>query len=279
MVLNDMPRALSQIGTLPPSPVAIIVNEDDVDLAKTLTHHRKLGFANLVLVTNGPQGSGDADLVLAHDGRASLPEIITALMPALAGRWIYAGYNAEYLLFPFCEARSIADVTQFVGEERREAVFCTTVDLYSDDLEAVQNGLGDGPAYFDRAGYFSRDRYVGPDRMDRQIDLFGGLKWRYAEHIPWHRQRIDRIALFRARDGLKMTDAFLFDDAEMNTINCPWHNNLTCAVASLRVAKSLLRNPGSTFDVERFTWDQSERFEWRSQQLMDCGLMEPGQWF
>ena len=28
-----------------------------------------------------------------------------------------------------------------------------------------------------------------------------------------------------------------------------------------------------------FTWHNSTRFEWHSRQLLDLGLMEPGQWF
>jgi hypothetical protein len=45
------------------------------------------------------------------------------------------------------------------------------------------------------------------------------------------------------------------------------------------VAKALKRNPGSTYDIPTFRWDNSVPFEWSSRQLMDLGLMEPGQWF
>ena len=39
------------------------------------------------------------------------------------------------------------------------------------------------------------------------------------------------------------------------------------------------RNPGSREQVRDMTWRNSHRFDWTSQQLMDLGLMEPGQWF
>jgi len=71
----------------------------------------------------------------------------------------------------------------------------------------------------------------------------------------------------------------LFNDPEMNTIACPWHHNMTFCVASFRVAKSLINNPGSTYEIDSFMWDQSTRFEWTAQQIMNHGLMEPGQWF
>jgi len=279
MTFTDQYEARRAVAGLPKGPVALILNEDDVDLGATVAHHRTQGFAAVVVVGSADTSGHGADVVLAADVKASLADVVNELMPVLPGRWVFAGHNAEYLFYPFCESRTISDVTQFISEERREAVFCTTVDIYSDTPGLAETGLSESDAYFDRAGYFALDKYDGPTKLTRQVDLFGGLKWRYSEHIPWERQKINRVALFRGRPGLEMLSDHSFNDPEMNTINCEWHNSLTCAVASLRVAKSLLRNPGSTFDVDRFVWSQSEKFEWRSQQLMDHGLLEPGQWF
>ncbi len=76
-----------------------------------------------------------------------------------------------------------------------------------------------------------------------------------------------------------MTADHRFSVEEYNTYSCPWHHNLTAAVASFRVAKALVRNPGSRDHVHDMTWRHSQRFDWTGQQLMDLGLMEPGQWF
>jgi hypothetical protein len=65
----------------------------------------------------------------------------------------------------------------------------------------------------------------------------------------------------------------------MNTYACPWHHSLTGAICSFRVAKALRTNPGSRHDISDFRWHKSERFNWSSLQLMELGLMEPGQWF
>ena len=134
----------------------------------------------------------------------------------------------------------------------------------------------------DKTGYYALARKDvanenGP--KERQLDFFGGLRWRFEEHIPAQRRKIDRIALFKAKEGLKLRGDHTFNDEEYNTYSCEWHHNITAAICSFRTAKALKRNPGSTFDINTFRWHNSCGFEWHSQQLLDLGLMEPGQWF
>ena len=43
--------------------------------------------------------------------------------------------------------------------------------------------------------------------------------------------------------------------------------------------EALRRNPGSRKAIATFHWRNSAPFAWHSQQLLDLGLMEPGQWF
>ena len=79
--------------------------------------------------------------------------------------------------------------------------------------------------------------------------------------------------------GLTLNDDHTLSDPEMNTYTCPWHHSMSATVCSFRVAKALRSNPGSRHDVDSFRWHKSTRFFWSSQQLMELGLMEPGQWF
>jgi hypothetical protein len=94
----------------------------------------------------------------------------------------------------------------------------------------------------DVSGYYALSR---PDidnhnhPKERQLDFFGGLRWRYEEHVPVARRKIDRIALFKAKEGLKLRDDHTFNDEEYNTFACPWHHNLTSAICSFRTAKAL----------------------------------------
>lgn len=280
-------RSLDQFlntGALAPSgPVAIIFAEDEVELASTVTHHRRLGFAQVLVFMpeafDLPEAATEVGVRIACDTRAdgALPRAVNAMIAAAPGRWFYYCYNAEYLFYPFCETRSIGEMLAFHAEERRDAMLSYVIDLYAGDLEAVPDAVSRADAHLDRTGYYAVAR-PGPGK-ERQLDFHGGLRWRFEEHVPPQKRRIDRIALFRAKPGLHLLEGHVFDDEEYNTYACPWHHNLTAAVCSFRTAKALRRNPGSRFDIRGFKWHNSAPFEWHSRQLLDLGLMEPGQWF
>jgi hypothetical protein len=269
-------------------PLCIVMAEDDVELASTLSHNLKSGFRDVVLLA--PAGialGGDLEErvhVATHDvfAEAALPDAVNLMIDALPGTWLHYSYNAEYLFFPFCETRSIRELLAFHTEERRDAMLTYVIDLYAGDLGQDSNAVSLRDAWLDRSGYYALARKTAaPDwtPKERQLDFFGGLRWRFEEHIPWPRRKIDRISLFRARKGLRLAADFTLNDDEMNTYACPWHHNVTATVCSFRTAKALRTNPGSRYQIPTFRWHNSTPFEWRSQQLMDLGLMEPGQWF
>lgn len=268
-------------------PVAIVIAEDAVEIEATLAHLARLGFAEILLLL--PQGIDPAPepgparihLVRFDPFAEGMPgRAVNPVIAAVPGRWIHYCYNGEFLFFPFCETRSITEMLSFHTEERRAAMLCFVVDLYAGDLDAAADGVSRAEAHFDRIGYFALGRH-GPDggRLERQFDFYGGLRWRFEEHVPPERRRIDRVALFRAGRGLQLHDDHTLSEAELNTVSCAWHHNLTAAICSFRTAKALRTNPGSAFEITGFRWGGSERFGWTSSQLMEHGLMEPGQWF
>ena len=273
------------IGT---GPLCLVMAEDAVEVDTTLRHHIAAGFAPVVLLAHD-QIALPADLEaqvhrVSHDVHAdgALIDAVNQLIDAAPGLWIYYCYNAEYLFHPFCENRRVGEMLAFHAEERREAILSYVVDLYADDLGKFPNAVSLDHAHLDRSGYYALGR---PDPAnhnhprERQLDFFGGLRWRFEEHIPAPRRKIDRIALFRAKPGLRLRPDFTFSDEEYNTYACPWHHNITTAIVSFRTAKALRTNAGSMFDIPSFRWHNSTGFQWHSQQLMDLGLMEPGQWF
>jgi hypothetical protein len=269
-------------------PVAIIMAEDSVEVESAIRHHVAAGFRAVILLA--PDGLVlDLHLevpvhVITLDVHAenALPEAVNALMDAADGTWIYYGYNAEFLFHPFCETRNIRELIAFHVEERRDALLAYVIDLYAADLNRHPNAVSLQDAQLDRSGYYAqarKDEANDYHPKERQLDFFGGLRWRFEEYVPWTRRKIDRVALFRAKRGLRLRPDFTFADEEYNTYACPWHHNLTLAVCSFRTAKALRSNPGSKFAIQSFQWRNSMPFQWQSQQLMDLGLMEPGQWF
>ncbi|WP_127114861.1 hypothetical protein [Shimia sediminis] len=269
-------------------PVALIFAEDDTEVETTLRHHLELRFKQVVcFIPESFELPVDLEeqihrVTMEHPTGGAMVDAINRVIEAAPGIWLYYCFNAEYLFFPFCENRSIGEMVTFHSEERRQAMLTYVIDLYAKDLAAFPQAVSLEEAHMDRSGYYALAR---PDSAnhnhpkERQLDFFGGLRWRFEEHIPSQRRKIDRISIFLTKPGLKMRDDFTFNDEEYNTYSCEWHNNLTAAVCSFRTAKALKRNPGSRDEITSFTWHNSVPFEWHSRQLLDLGLMEPGQWF
>ncbi len=259
-------------------PVALLLIEDEVEINSTIAHLRKIGFAQIIAFhasgLNVPSDVVSVDYDVLQD--TALPAIVNALIAAAPGLWFHYCYNAEYLFYPFCEHRSVDEMVTFNVEERRDVILTYVIDLYGDQ----PNEVARDDAYLDQSGYYALARKdTEGETLERQMDFYGGLRWRFEEYVPPARRRIDRASLFRAVPGLQMMSNRSFNIPEYNTYACPWHNSITAAVCSFRTAKALKRNPGSRHQIESFRWQNSTPFSWQSQQLLDLGLIEPGQWF
>ncbi|MDE0588647.1 hypothetical protein OU789_01770 [Halocynthiibacter sp. C4] len=269
-------------------PIAIILVEDLIEVASTIEHHLNLGFRNVLIFAPDALELSDELESKIHRISAAITtpqtaaDIVNSVISAANGAWLYYCFNAEYLFFPFCESRTIGEMLAWHSEERRDSVLTYVVDLYAADLSQHPDAVSKEDAHLDKSGYYAlarKDSLNHDHPKDRQLDFYGGLRWRFEEHIPQKRRRIDRISIFRAKPGLLLNEDHTFNDEEYNTYSCAWHHNITAAVCSFKTAKALKLNPGSTFDIDTFKWHNSVPFTWESQQLLDLGLMEPGQWF
>jgi hypothetical protein len=268
-------------------PVALIFVEDDAEVATTLRHHLECRFQSVLALMPDAFPLPDDVAKKVHripfdcGPRDAVINAVNKMIAAAPNIWFYYCYNAEFLFYPFCETRSVGEMLSFHAEERRDAMLTYVIDLYADNLSEIPNAVSLDRACLDKSGYYAQGRNdpVTGHPRERQLDFYGGLRWRYEEHIPTSSRKIDRIALFKSAPGLKLQEDHTFDDQEYNTFACPWHHNLTAAICSFRTAKALKRNPGSTFEISTFHWHNSTPFEWHSRQLLDLGLMEPGQWF
>ena len=280
--LNEGKDALAQ------GPIALVLVEDDVEVDTTLRHHQQSGFAQVIAFMpqsfDLPRDVAETviriDYEMHHDG--AMETAINRIIDAAPNMWMYYCYNAEFLFYPFCETRTIGEMLTFHTEERRGAMLSYVIDLYAEDLTECPDAVSLDHAHLDRSGYYALarpDGTVANHPKDRQLDFYGGLRWRFEEHVPAARRKIDRISIFRAKPGLRIRDDHTFNDEEYNTFSCPWHHNITAAICSFRTAKALKKNPGSKFEIHTFKWHNSAPFEWHSRQLLDFGLIEPGQWF
>ncbi|MBF9048926.1 hypothetical protein GTA62_04215 [Roseobacter sp. HKCCD9010] len=270
-------------------PFAVIVAEDAIEVEASVMHCLQLGFGRVILLApdqialpDHPAEISDKIDVIRHRTRqqGAAQDAVNALIDKVPGQWLHYCYNGEFLFFPFCEDRSIGEAVAFTMEERRNSILTYVIDLYADDLTAYPNGVSLDTAHIDSSGYYAATRRNADDQiLERQLNFYGGLRWRFEEHVPEPKRKIDRVGLFQARPGLRLRENHTLNDEEMNTYECPWHHSLSATICSFRVAKALRTNPGSRHDVPDFRWHKSTRFHWSSQQLMQLGLMEPGQWF
>src|SRR6056297_4329709 len=199
--LNDFLKRGAE--ALAKGPVAVVLVEDRVELGSTLRHHLALGFREVLVVMPTEFDLPPDVEALVHRIDHSVMamgdhvEVINRLIAAAPGIWMYYCFNAEYLFYPFCESRSVGEMLAFHAEERRDAMLSYVVDLYAPDLERCPDAVSCAEAHLDRSGYFALAR---PDPesdgrvCERQLDVFGGLRWRFEEHVPPERRRIDRIA-------------------------------------------------------------------------------------
>jgi hypothetical protein len=71
------------------------------------------------------------------------------------------------------------------------------VDLYAGDLHESPTAVSLDDAYMDKSGYYALARKDAQNEFEeRQLDFYGGLRWRFEEHVPALRRRIDQISIF-----------------------------------------------------------------------------------
>jgi hypothetical protein len=276
-------------GSFGKGPAAMLIAEDGIEVASSMAHLRSLGFRHIFVLAPPdlavPPLVDDIKVQL-HVIRArtrapgATQAAMNILIDKMPGEWLHYCYNGEYLFYPFCEDRSVGEMVTWVMEERRSAILTYVIDLYAPDLRSHPNAVSLDSAMLDSSGYYAEGRTdTNGHAKERQLNFYGGLRWRFEEHVSKPKRKIDRIALFQAVPGVRLLDDHTLSDDEMNTFACPWHHSLTAAICSFRVAKALRSNAGSRYDIADFRWHKSTQFHWSSLQLMELGLMEPGQWF
>lgn len=260
---------------LPGGVIAVLLCESDRHAAQSAARLVRQGASAIVAVG----GSGDlgVDVPVIHVGalpdQRGLSDLMNTVLGALRGRWVLWLWNGEFFVFPYGETRTLSDLTAFLEDERRRSLYGYALDLYAPSLPKPTDAVEQATLYFDRIGYH------GFPRDGQGLRLYGGLGWRFEEMTPPHLQQIGRTVLLKPGPDTAMNQELLFGDTEYDSVSCPWHHNPTGAVMSLRRSRRIMAHPAFAEVAHRLVWSGSEPFQWRSDQLLDLGMIEPGQWF
>ncbi|MEM7176982.1 MAG: hypothetical protein AAF503_04695 [Pseudomonadota bacterium] len=273
-----LPEYLSSdaCARLPAGVLTVLFCEDEAHLGATLAHARAQAPAHILAIGRAASLAGEAGVTaIAADlaDRFARDRALNLLIDRFEGRWLHWLNNGEFFFFPWSETRTLGDIAGFLQNERRRLLYAYTLDLYAPDLP-------DGGAD-PRAGrmWFDRDAYCGFPKQDHQLTVYGGLGWRFEELFAPHWLEIGRANLFRASRSARIGRDLIFDDPAYRTVSAPWHHSPTGAVMSLRRARHLISHPGFIALQDKLMWEGSVPFDWRSAQLLDLGMIEPGQWF
>lgn len=261
---------------LPGAVVAVLLCESRLHAAASARRLARQGAAALVAVGDAPD-FGELPcpvLRIAEEPReGAVAGVLNGLFDALAGRWVVWLWNGEFFVFPHGETRTLPDLAQFLDDERRSSLHTCALDLYADDLPRESEPPEEARLCFDRMGY-----YAFP-RPDRGLRLFGGLGWRFEELTPGHMQQIGRAAMLRPARGVEIDRNLTFEHPDYASVSAPWHHSPTGAVMTLRRSWRIFAHPRFPELRRSLHWRGTTPFEWSSRQLLELGMIEPGQWF
>jgi len=281
-------------------------------IAPFITHHMKLGVKEFVFLDLSADGSLPQLLEGQNNctsWRPRRPDQITHVVYWLNflrrkyanGRWCLSLEPNERFVFYRSETRRIMDLIEFLTSERRDHIYALYLEMYGDErAENIRLDVGDDPAqklqYFDAFGYGAPEA----GRLSNVI-IRGGIQRRalYRSN-PDQSPALNRIPLVRWRWYFAyISGRRLMMPARLNTPHAPWHSSPTACL--LRYA---LLDPADSVDLaaridateimsdgRRSCYDAvpalrrsnlkhafSGRFT-GSLDLVEVGLINPGQWF
>ncbi|MFK7944874.1 MAG: hypothetical protein AB8B85_18465 [Paracoccaceae bacterium] len=263
-------------SSLPGGVVGVVLCESDLHATASAKWLARLGTGAVIAIGPGVDAESVACPVIQIAERPyerGIAEQLNLLFGALDGRWVAWLWAGEFLIYPFYETRSLADLTAFMTDERRRSLYTYALDLYAQDLPGAETCPTEAALSIDISGYHAFPK------ENQQLRVFGGLGWRFQEMVPRGMEQIGRTSLFKAARSVRMDRELIFHDPDYAAVQCPWHNNPTGAVMTLRRTRRIMAHPNFGPLRERLEWRGTEPFDWTSSQLLERGMIEPGQWF
>ncbi|MBV9756864.1 MAG: glycosyltransferase family 2 protein [Alphaproteobacteria bacterium] len=287
---------------------------DHPTLLAFLDHHRELGVDLFVFLDLSPAGTlakrlhahGDCAVWRPRgepDAKQALLWLNALRRRYATGRWCLSLEISDLFVFARSETRNIKDLIEFLETEQRDHIYALVVELYGNrPAEMLQLEAGEHPLallpYFDVGGYTTAPR-LG---RFRNMTVRGGMQRRILHReAPRRAPPLNRLPLVKWRwyYGYVATTRMLMP-RRLNWPHSPWHSSPTAAL--LRFA--LLENDGvlrraakaEAADVilpdggarsfaqlselrDRQLRHDSSRLYASTWDLVECGLVNPGQWF
>jgi hypothetical protein len=280
-------------------------------LNRFFDHHRRLGVQEFVFLDLTPEG-GLGQLLVGED-RAAVwrPRVDFDASRVLhwlnylrgiyaTGRWCLSLDLNDMLVYYRSETRQIGDLIDFLESENRDHIFAQIIEMYGSERAMdlnPQDDLLDKLCYFDPYGYATEAR-SGP--FDNVI-VRGGLQRRTLFSTrPLQAPILSRIPLAkwtRFKSYIAETQVML--PKQMNVPHSPWHSTPTACLlrfalaneddqlemaARVELSNSIRAFAHSSYLGTKGLREQSLRREFsarfeRSEDLVDFGLLNPGQWF
>lgn len=216
-------------------------------------------------------------------------------------KWCLSVEPWDFLVFPKSETRHIRDLIDFVESEQRKHVYAIVVDAYGDG-PVTQCDLAKDVSPFERMPYFDKFGYQTMDKQDLGVvPIFGGVQRRslYGDE-PQRAPALNRIPLLKLHwDCYYMASTRVMVPPRLNTAHTPWHSSTTACLLryamlsdemAFHIAKQAESGqlypdsvttmyPGSEAMSSVALKNQGSGTYRSSQDLLDCGLLNNGQWF
>jgi len=275
-------------------------------------HHRRLGVDEFVFLDLSEDGGLAAQLREQPDCAVWRPRAgadpgqaiywLNSLRRRYAtGRWCLSLEPSDLFVFARSESRRIKDLVEFLETEHRDHVYAVVVEMYG-DRPAAGLSLGAGESPLDRLPYFDPFGYWISDTGNHgNVLMRGGVQRRtlFAE-TPARSPSLSRIPLVKwRRFNAYVAGTRLMVPTRLNTPHSKWHTSPTACLlrfalldgdASLAAAAAAESHEivpddgGSSYAAiprlrrRELKQAASARFT-ASTDLVNCGLLNPGQWF
>jgi len=281
-------------------------------IAPFIEHHSKLGVREFVFLDLSDDGSLHPRLAGRKDcalWRPHRPDKITHVVYWLnflrrkyaTGRWCLSLEPNERFIFYRSETRRIMDLIEFLTSERRDHIYALLLEMYGENpAENICLNAGEDPA--EKLRHFEAFGYIAPEAGPiSNVIIRGGIQRRalYREN-PEDSPCLNRIPLVKWQWHFAyISGRRLMMPARLNTPHAPWHSSPTACLLryalldppasvdlAARIDATEIMSDGrrSCYDVvpalrqANLKHDFSGRFT-QSLDLVEAGLINPGQWF